>query len=86
MQLTAGSDDLTRTQFHTAVTARHACRWSAFLDWLSESGLLTSELQSRTPVKGVSMTLDALREGQSTTVLPRDSVTAGDLFNNALLT
>lgn len=61
-------------------------RWSNFLDWLSESGLLTSKVQSRTGVgEGSAASLDALRAGDVGELISRDSIDAQSLFTNDLL-
>lgn len=62
-----------------------ASTWSAFLDWLSEKGLLTTLEVSRSPVEGVSASLDALRGGRAGDPIPRDSISATDLFTNDFL-
>lgn len=59
-------------------------RWSKFLDWLSESGLLTSKVQSRDGV-GSAASLDALRAGDVGELISRDSIDAQSLFTNDLL-
>ena len=58
-------------------------RWDGFLDWLSDKGLLTTKVQSRTSVDGAS--LDDLRQGKSGEQVPRDSLPADRLFTNAYL-
>ncbi|KAI7841695.1 hypothetical protein COHA_004562 [Chlorella ohadii] len=60
-------------------------RWSAFLDWLSDNGLLTTKVQSRTEQDGVTTTLDGLRRGDAGEPIPRDSVPAASLFTNDFL-
>ena len=55
-------------------------RWSTYLDWLSESGLLTTFLQSRAPVAWVSASLDDLRKGNAGDIIPRDSLPASSLY------
>ena len=63
-----------------------ACRWEAFLDWLSEAGLLTAKMQSRTPSEAAGTTsLDGLRAGDVGEAIPRASISADSLFTNALL-
>jgi ABC-type nitrate/sulfonate/bicarbonate transport system substrate-binding protein len=58
--------------------------WEKFLDWLSESGLLTSKAQSRKEGPHAS-SLDGMRSGDAGEVLPRDAVAAADLATNAYL-
>jgi ABC-type nitrate/sulfonate/bicarbonate transport system substrate-binding protein len=60
-------------------------RWDAFLDWLSEKGLLTTLVQSRVPEEGVSTSLDKLRGGEGGEVIPRGSVASEQLFTNEFL-
>lgn len=61
-------------------------RWSTFLDWLSESGLLTSKVASRAPADdGSAASLDALRAGDAGDAIPRRSIDALSLFTNELL-
>ena len=61
-------------------------RWTKFLDWLSESGLLTSKVASRAAADdGSAASLDALRAGDAGKAIPRDSIDAHSLFTNALL-
>ena len=55
-------------------------RWSKYLDWLSDSKLLTTFVQSRAPVSGVSTSLDGLRNGNSGDIIPREKIDAKDLF------
>eukprot|EP00963_Diacronema_lutheri_P006358 scaffold544_cov320-Pavlova_lutheri.AAC.72 len=50
--------------------------------WLAESGLLTSLMQSRSPVPGVSTTLDELREGHAGDPVPCDEVNPDEIFTN----
>jgi hypothetical protein len=61
-------------------------RWSAFLDWLSDTGLLTTKKQSRTVSDATkTASLDALRRGDAGAPIPRASLDAAALFTNALL-
>lgn len=60
-------------------------RWENFLDWLDDKGLLTSAMPSRTPVEGVSASLDDLRRGNAGERVPRLSINAADLFTNEFL-
>jgi hypothetical protein len=60
-------------------------RWDAFLDWLSEAGLLTSKVQSRGPASEVATSLDGLRAGDVGEPIPRGSVRSADMFTNELL-
>lgn len=61
-------------------------RWSAFLDWLSESSLLTSKVPSRAAAAdGSTANLDALRAGDAGEAIPREAVDALSLFTNDLL-
>ncbi|KAK9909173.1 hypothetical protein WJX75_008243 [Coccomyxa subellipsoidea] len=62
-----------------------ADRWDKFLDWLGEKGLLTSAMPSRTPVEGVSASLDDLRSGKAGEQIPRSSINSADLFTNEFL-
>ena len=57
-------------------------RWSEYLDWLSEAGLLTTFVQSRAPEPGVSASLDELRQGNVGELIPRESLAASSLFAN----
>ena len=61
-----------------------AQRWDAFLDWLSETGLLTTAVPSRTP-GGNKVSLDQLRSGTAGDAIPRDSVKAASLFTSEYL-
>ncbi|EFN57875.1 hypothetical protein CHLNCDRAFT_57002 [Chlorella variabilis] len=60
-------------------------RWDAFLDWLSESGLLTTKVQSRNGKDGVTTSLDGLRSGNCGERIPRDAISSGSLFTNDFL-
>jgi len=60
-------------------------RWDQYLDWLSDSGLLTTYMQSRTPKDGTSATLDELRAGKVGQPIPRDSVDSSRLFTTEFL-
>ena len=60
-------------------------RWDGFLDWLSEKKLLTTKVQSRNAVEGVSASLDDLRLGDVGDIVPRESVSSAALFTNAFL-
>jgi ABC-type nitrate/sulfonate/bicarbonate transport system substrate-binding protein len=62
-----------------------ADRWSAFLDWLSSNGLLTSKVQTRGESGADTTSLDGLRSGDVGDVVPRDSVNAENLFTNEFL-
>ena len=62
-----------------------APRWEAFLDWLSEKGLLTSAMPSRSPVEGESASLDELRQGKAGERIPREAVKSESLFTNGFL-
>jgi len=55
----------------------------AFITWLHTSGLLTAAVQSRTPDGVATVSLDALRAGQSGALLPPPDAAA--LFSNAFL-
>lgn len=58
-------------------------RWNVFLDWLSEAGLLTEKIQSRTPEAAEHLaSLDDLRQGNAGAPIPRESVQAEKLFTN----
>ena len=60
-------------------------RWDAFLDWLSDKGLLTSTMPSRKPVEGQSASLDDLRQGRAGERIPRDAVKSADMFTTSFL-
>jgi hypothetical protein len=60
-------------------------RWDAFLDWLSKNGLLTSLMPSRSPMEGVSASLDDLRAGRAGQPVPRSSISSSKLFTNDFL-
>ena len=60
-------------------------RWSKFLDWLSESGLLTTKVASRVPGDDSAASLDALRAGDVGETIPRESIDVHALFTNELL-
>lgn len=60
-------------------------RWDAFLDWLSDRKLLTTKVQSRTVVQGLSASLDDLRQGDAGEVIPRDMLVSDALFTNNFL-
>ena len=60
-------------------------RWSQFLDWLSEQGLLTTAIQSRNPQEGQSVSLDDIRGGRAGDPIPRSAIDAASLFTNAFL-
>mmetsp|Transcript_19011 Transcript_19011/g.57443 ORF Transcript_19011/g.57443 Transcript_19011/m.57443 type:complete len:344 (+) Transcript_19011:176-1207(+) len=57
-------------------------RWDEFLDWLSEYGLLTTSMQSRSAPSGDSKTLDELRAGNAGDSIDRSTVEASALFTN----
>uniref|UniRef100_A0A7S0S6H2 Thiamine pyrimidine synthase n=1 Tax=Chlamydomonas leiostraca TaxID=1034604 RepID=A0A7S0S6H2_9CHLO len=59
--------------------------WGAFLDWLSDSGLLTRKVQSRAGPSDTTTTLDGLRQGDAGEPIPRGEVPASSLFTNAHL-
>ena len=63
-----------------------SARWEQFLDWLSDNGLLTSKVQSRTTGGGDTASLDALRAGDAGETIPRNSVSTDSLFTNSYLT
>jgi ABC-type nitrate/sulfonate/bicarbonate transport system substrate-binding protein len=58
--------------------------WEKFLDWLSETGLLTSKAQSRSEGEQLS-SLDGMRSGDAGERLPRHAVAAAELATNAYL-
>lgn len=60
-------------------------RWDAFLDWLSDKGLLTTKAQSRTVVPGLTASLDDLRQGDAGELIPRDKLVSDGLFTNKFL-
>ena len=55
-------------------------RWSEYLDWLSEAGLLTTFVQSRAPKPGISASLDELRQGNAGEPIQRIDIAASSLF------
>lgn len=59
--------------------------WEKFLDWLSESGLLTSKVQSRGSPDVACTSLDGLRQGDVGAAVARGSVNAALMFTNDLL-
>jgi hypothetical protein len=65
--------------------------WSAFLDWLSASGLLTAKAQSRdagaaaAASGGNFASLEGMRSGGAGDPIPRGSVRAADLATNDFL-
>ncbi|MCO5547916.1 hypothetical protein L7F22_001370 [Adiantum nelumboides] len=59
--------------------------WVNFVEWLSSQNLLTSWLQSRNPVPGVSASLDELRSGNGGSVLKASDLILEELFTNAFL-
>jgi hypothetical protein len=62
--------------------------WSKFLDWLSESGLLTTKAQSREAADTDSSSfasLDGMRQGDAGEQIPRDSIIADNLATNQYL-
>ena len=61
-----------------------AQRCEAFLDWLSEKGLLTDGVPSRTQGPG-KISLDDLRQGNAGNKIPRDSISVAALFTNEFL-
>lgn len=60
-------------------------KWAKYIEWLSNERLLSTFIQSRNPVSGVSVSLDDLRQGNIGKVLPSSTLTAGDLISNAYL-
>eukprot|EP01024_Parvocaulis_polyphysoides_P003997 TRINITY_DN11028_c0_g1_i3.p3 TRINITY_DN11028_c0_g1~~TRINITY_DN11028_c0_g1_i3.p3 ORF type:complete len:216 (+),score=41.92 TRINITY_DN11028_c0_g1_i3:668-1315(+) len=60
-------------------------QWRKFVDWLHDSGLLTTMVQSRQPVEGVSTTLDELRAGNVGELIARENVKDEELFTNEYL-
>lgn len=59
--------------------------WSKFLDWLSDSGLLTGKVQSRQAGRPHTSSLEELRAGDVGEAIARESVNAADLATNAYL-
>ena len=59
-------------------------RCDAFLDWLSEAGLLTDGIPSRTQGPD-TVSLDDLREGNAGQQIPRSQIAAADLFTSQFL-
>mmetsp|Transcript_5522 Transcript_5522/g.18649 ORF Transcript_5522/g.18649 Transcript_5522/m.18649 type:complete len:193 (+) Transcript_5522:817-1395(+) len=60
-----------------------AAVWDEYIDWLWESGLLTTGTQSRHPDGGKTFSLDDLRAGSAGERIPRDSVPV--VFTNGYL-
>lgn len=61
-------------------------RWDAFLDWLSESGLLTTKMQSRNPEGDkLKTSLDGLRAGDVGEPIERYQLASSTLFTNDML-
>lgn len=60
-------------------------RWDGFLDWLSEQGLLTNKVQSRSAPAGNTATLDELRDGDAGKSIPRSEVSSDVIFTNEYL-
>lgn len=61
-------------------------KWDSYLDWLSREGLLTTHVQSRTPVDGVSSSLDGLRHGNVGKAVDRSTIVSHrDVFEEGLL-
>mmetsp|Transcript_42240 Transcript_42240/g.99176 ORF Transcript_42240/g.99176 Transcript_42240/m.99176 type:complete len:360 (+) Transcript_42240:100-1179(+) len=58
-------------------------RWKTYIEWLSQTGLLTSFRQSRSPVAGESVSLDALRAGESGDPLKPEDLP--EVFTNEFL-
>lgn len=87
--LVAASLDYTAPYFVSKTTGKFGtmdeARWSGFLDWLSEAGLLTTKIQSRAAPSDTTATLDGLRAGDVGDRIPRDTVPAADLFTNSFL-
>jgi len=59
--------------------------WDAFLDWLSDTGLLTTKVQSRAGASDTTTSLDGLRSGDVGERIPREQLPASQLFTNAFL-
>lgn len=59
--------------------------WKRFLDWLSAQNLLTTLIQSRKPVLGISASLDDLRSGNAGTILNASDLNLEEIFTNAYL-
>ena len=59
--------------------------WGEYLDWLSENGLLTTKIQSTNPKQNHQTTLDGLRGSDAGETIARHSISADDLYTNALL-
>lgn len=59
--------------------------WRRFLDWLSAENLLTTLIQSRKPVSGVSASLDDLRSGNAGNTLEASDLNLEEMFTNAYL-
>ena len=58
-------------------------RWSAFVDWLADAGLLTAAAPSRQPDGVNTVSLDDLRAGKGGAAVPPPSPDA--LFTNEYL-
>ncbi|KAH7288058.1 hypothetical protein KP509_31G009900 [Ceratopteris richardii] len=60
-------------------------RWKSFIEWLSSQDLLTSLIQSRNPIPGVSASLDDLRSGDAGFILRAADLDLDEMFTNAYL-
>lgn len=60
-------------------------RWDAFLDWLSDQGLLTTKMQSRVAPVGGTATLDELRDGDAGQAIPRSAISSSSIVTNSYL-
>lgn len=61
-------------------------RWKNFVEWLSAEGLLTTLIQSRKPMHGISVSLDELRSGNAGDVVPLSELNSQEVFTNEYLT
>lgn len=59
--------------------------WKKFVDWLSAEGLLTTLIQSRNPMPGVSSSLEEMRSGNAGDVVQISSLNFQDIFTNDYL-
>lgn len=59
-------------------------KWTEFLEWLGTNGLLTSKIQSRVPVEGLSTSLDGLRAGDTGDAILLTPSFIDQLFTNDL--
>jgi hypothetical protein len=58
-------------------------KWQKYIDWLSKENLLSSFIQSRNPVPGVSVSLDDLRQGNVGETFTSSILVAKELISNS---